>query len=415
MIIKGISNVDGTTLPEDKLEQTRLEFRQLVLDEEKEIKKYLSYFEKYFPTNAYKIVGSLTSESRSTLKQFLTAHSLSIAQLFEKLRLTEYKAAEKNIRERISKLEKLGLIKKTKPISVPDYPREGFYKLTTFGLFVVLQNIDKKDSFDQIFQLYKDDDFFNLFIFPLIDKETLCSLRDNYILWIFVNYTKQICVEVNRRLEIYLDIKRKGKYEVPGLKWSFNLKNEQKKWTDFCYNLLNIFYGTPLRGSNDLKKKEPLITNPFISDNKASFDFDDRHYILYLDERKKQASLHVDINGKQVKPSICNSNITIKKGRSYFTLYKTKYRDLDEYENHMRMSFFEKPKILKTELGLSILQLYNKKDIDLDLLDEEINNKNNSYRNDVKLLANSSSIKNIVENISNEINDQYEEYIRNRN
>ena len=55
-----------------------------------------------------------------------------------------------------------------------------------------------------------------------MDKELLCRITDDVILWKIINYSKQVCQMIDNELEIFREFYKNGKIEEHSIKWGYN-------------------------------------------------------------------------------------------------------------------------------------------------------------------------------------------------
>jgi hypothetical protein len=144
-----------------------------------------------------------------------------------------------------------------------------------------------------------------IFIYPLIDKELLCRITDDVILWKIIKYLKHVCQEINKELENFTKFHKNGRFEVERIRWDFNLKDERTKWNEFCYNLLgNIVPYYPSKSDSI-----DSIFNSCISSNHVSFELNNRKFLIEIDERNQKAKLL--INDKEYQNSTIKKNVIV--------------------------------------------------------------------------------------------------------
>lgn len=336
-----------------------IKLNNIIQEVELEIQKYdkheyyyekdlLKYFDKLVKSEKPKIFKSISTEFIFTLKQFLNYKWLSIEDIFDILKTTDYHASRNKIRKKINKLHELNLIKKTIPSRLPENPIEPYYKLTSYGLFYLLKDIRIKEDVKNIFKIYGDDDIFRIFIHPLIDKQLLYSLQNIDIIWIFIEYVKQICNRIKDELKVFKIIQKSGKYEEPVVKWDFNLKNDNTRWIEILDRMLFYFFKKP----HYKDSKVAPIESPIITDTSITFDLQDNKYNVELDIINEKGKLK--FNNTEI------GLISIKRKRNYFALYRTRFKDMEEYEHKIKGDFFFYVNEIIKQLVSSLQQLYFK-------------------------------------------------------
>ena len=371
------------------------------------------YFTSFLEINV-DVINDLTNEALYTLKQFLYEDYLSVSQIAHILQKTEFKAAPNHVKEKIDKFLKLGLIKKIKSFTSLPKSRHNnitsrYYKLTSIGLFYVLKKIEINDVREdpiidcrvKIFNTYRNDPLFRIFIYNLIGKELLYRITDGVILWKIVNYIKQVCQVIDKELKLFREFYKNGKIEDHGIRWNYSLKNDRAKWNEFCHGLIGSvilvpFY--PRINSSD------SIAHTCVSSNSLSFECDNTKYSIEIDEHNSRAKLLR--NDREYR------NISIKKTPNCFILYRTEYRDKRDYLLSRLPRYCHSVEHLKLQFGFSILQLFNKpSETDLYFLSEYESDK--KYYSILKELAKDKGIRQLINEINNDFREHYDEFIRN--
>ncbi len=389
------------------LSETMMEIEQeesAWLENNKNLK---AYFESFKNANVVGING-LTTEACYTLKQFLYEDYLSVSQITNILQNT----APHHVKEKIDKFLELGLIKKTNPsASLPKSRHNNktskYYKLTSIGLFYLLIKIDKNDvrvdpSNDcrvKIFNIYENDPLFQIFIHSLIDKELLCRITEDIILWEIINYIKQVCQVIDNELKIFREFYKNGKIEERSIKWNYNLKDNRAKWDEFCQGLVGSVILVPCKPG---KYSIESIVNTYVSSNRLSFECANTKYSIEMDEQNSKAKLLR--NDKEYE------NIPVKRARNCFILYRTKYWDEREFLLSMFPRFWYSVDHLKFQFGFSILQLFDKPDGEYFYFLSQLESER-KYHSILKELAKDERIRQLIGDINDEFKEHYEAFI----
>jgi hypothetical protein len=368
----------------------------------------VKYFNNFKQINLDEI-NKLSQEMHFTLKQFLYEDYLFANQIVEILKFTEYKAAPNKVTEKLDKLNDLGLIQKTHPCTrLPETNhKRKYYKLTSIGLFYILKEIEQSDVWKhilyssniKIFKTYRNDLLFQIFIYKLIDIELLSRITDEIILWEIIKYLKQICQEIDKELANFMKFIKDGKIEEPHIKWHYNLKDNKKRWNEFCDRLLKSII--PIPAISGLDSRKPIV-NPYITSNRLYFEWNNRKHLIEIDEKNKNAKLLIDDNE-------CRK-ITIKKTRTCFILYRVIYEDKVDFLTSMRSKIDYSVHSLTFDFGLSVLKLYTKRNDYSNVIYGHLLIMQNY--NDLIDLAKDEKIKRLIGEISTDFKEHYNQFIR---
>ncbi len=377
-------------------------------------KKLFDYFRMLINSNYFK-TDNISEELIFTLKQFLTDEFLSQKEIFKKLKSTQFRVAYKNVHYKIKDLVDFGLIEKRPRDSYQEKKpivREKNYRLTSLGIFYLLGKIEEKDPITNIFKYYKKDLFFQYFIYPMVNKETITAISSIEILRIFINYSKQICLEIIKELEVVGEIRKKGYSEKPYLKWKRNLKKDSTEWIKFSNDSLVSIFPVPLGNCDKSSEQQQQIRQLEVTDKSISFLMEDRKYCLILDKEKKQAIPY--INGEEVTAITYESQkACLEVNRDCYVIYKLEFPHVDSYVKRLGFKFNAYLHKLEFPLGLSILKVFLKHSIFAEAGAEA--NKDNSikiYYNDLKIIAKDEKIKNLINKINSDIQQHYKDFLR---
>lgn len=211
---------------------------------------------------------------------------------------TDFKAANKNVRNRVIKLHNLGLLEETLPTGgrYIDGFHSGseYYNLTSPGLFFALKEIQEEDIGNpfmiesnlgrKIFEIYKEDTLFQLFLYEFVDKNLLLHLTNFRIKWTYIRYINQVCQEIYKELEFFVDFQKNGNNVEFEVKWNHNLEYEKADWNRFFDNLLWNIIPLPTIDYKVSNLSE-LIVNPQVSKDFCSFYYDGVKYSIKIDTK----------------------------------------------------------------------------------------------------------------------------------
>ena len=398
----------------------------------------------------------LSDESAFTLEQFLTGEYLSVQKITDNLENTEFEAEYKNVGKKFPNLLAKGLIvKKTKYFTKLRLKNTINYRLTSLGIFYSLCNRkqdtlnslfkfynhwNKKedDASNNLFKNYEDDNFFEIFIYPIINKETVTAISNIKILQIFLNYATQICSEIIKELTVVDEIVRKGYYEEPCFKWKPNRKKDNTKWlkslNDSLYSLFPVPIGVNSRSLNhnhlieqlDISDdtlsfllemnakwgRNHLIEQLDISDDTLSFLLEGRKYCLVLDKENNQVIPYID--DKEVTGISKRIRRTrVEQKSDGYVIYNVKYKNSYDYIKLLGPKFRAYLQDLEFQLGLSILKLFYIPSLFAEAA-SELNKEDSlkTYRNDLEILAKDEKIKNLINKINGNIQQHYEDFLK---
>lgn len=146
------------------------------------------------------------------------------------------------------------------------------------------------------------------------------------------------------------------------------------------------------------------IVNACVSSNCLSFECANTKYSIEIDEQNAKAKL--------LRNDREYDNITVKRTRNCFILYRTKHWDERDFLLSMLPRFCHSVELLKFQFGFSILQLFDKLDaaVIYSLSGDESARK---YDSILKELAKDKGIKQLIKEINNDFREHYDEFIRN--
>ncbi len=148
-------------------------------------KKLFNYFEMLINDGILNI--DLTEESAFTLEQFFTDEFLCVEGITGILENTNFEAEYENVRTKVKGLLAKGLIVKKEKNFTRKYPRRRNtvnYQLTSLGIFCLFTKVEK-DLSRNIFQDYENDILFEIFLYPIINRESIASLASAKVKFIY--------------------------------------------------------------------------------------------------------------------------------------------------------------------------------------------------------------------------------------
>jgi hypothetical protein len=377
-------------------------------------KKLFDYFRMLINSNYFK-TENISEELIFTLKQFLTDEFLCPTEIFEKLENTQFRVTYKSVLDRIQDLVYFGLIKERGKDSYQEkIPKAGTinYRLSPLGIFYLLFKFEKRDPVANIFKYYKKDLFFQYFIYPVINKETITAISSIEILRIFINYSKQICLEIIKELLVVDEIRKKGYSESPCLKWKHNLKKDSTEWIKFSIDSLYSIFPVPLGDLYKASKQKQPISQLEVTDKSISFLMNNRKYCLVLDKEKDQATLYINgVEGTGITYKPHKARLKVKP--DCYIIYKLEFAHVDSYVQRLETKFKSHLWDAEFPIGMSVLRLFFKHTLFAEVAAEA--NKDNHikiYYNDLSILAKDEKIKKLINKIYSEIQEHYEDFLR---
>jgi hypothetical protein len=387
-----------------------------------------NYFKMLVKTGILNI--KLSSESIFTLEQFLTGEYLSIQKITDKLENTEFEAAYKNVGEKFPNLLANGLIvKKSKYFKKLPSKNSINYRLTSLGLFYSLCN-RKQDASNSLFKFhnqwnkkeddvsnnlfknYEEDNFFEIFIYSIINKETITAISSIEILHIFLNYATQLCSEIIKELKVVDEIVRKGYYEEPCFKWKRYRKKDNTKWLKSLNDSLYSLFPVPIGVNSTSLNHNHLIEQLDISDDTLSFMLEGRKYCLVLDKENNQVIPYIDDKeATGVSKRIKRTRVEPKSDG--YVIYSVKYKNRYDYIKHLGLKFRTNLQDLEFHLGLSILKLFYIPSLFAEAA-SELNKDDHLkiYLHDLEILAKDEKIKNLMNKVNDEIQQHYKDFLK---
>ncbi len=388
------------------------------------VKQLLVYFDKLSKLRNEKI-SKLSTEDIYTLKQFLKDKYLSAADVEKILKGTDFEVAYNHVNMRVRKLYDLGLLKDTNHTGgrhIFEYELRGqYYELTSCGLFFALKEIQEEDVGHQfviestlgsrIFEIYKDDPLFQLFMYDVIDENLLFKITDNDIKWTFIRYLNQICQEIYKALEVFVESQARGLSGEFEVKWNHDLTNKKEQWSRFFDKLL--LYVIRL---DDVDYTVPhlidLIDYPQISKNSCSFYYGDKKYSIDIDRENKKAIFRIDgeeyfkvydrEKGKEVYRKHGEIGVQLKK---HCFVLRSFSQESYAYLIYLSFRFFVSIRTLRTKLGYSVLQLF-KEDI-LAGSEQSLTPGSKKYLDELRKIASDEKVKKLINDFYKEVNKNY--------
>jgi hypothetical protein len=389
--------------------------------------KLLAYFSELAKVSIDEI-DKLTPEELYTLKQFLKDKYLSPRDVEMILKETDFKAAYSNVNEKIKNLHNKHLLKDVYPtgggyISKFDGRRE-YYQLTACGLFCVLKEIQEEDIGDpiiesspeiRIFEVYQDDQLLQLFLHDLINKKLLYEITDFFIKQILIHYLKQVCQEIYKELKVFVNFQQNGIGVGFGVKWNRNLENKKVEWNRFFDNLLGNVISVPTIG-NKVSNLSELVVDPQISKYSCSFSYGNRRYSIDIDDKNESAKLRIIDNEifkaydrQEGQVSTKHGEIDVQIKPHCFILKKLS-RETEDYVHSLTRRFLIPIDLLKTQLGYSILQLFEESDYEKYGLSLPPITK--IYSSELIRLANDEKVIQFIEGFHNEVYKNYNRFAK---
>ena len=178
----------------------------------------------------------ISKETLEILKFFIYDQELSAYQIYKMLRKNDEKVSYKNTHKKINNLLKLRLIEKTRE----EFHQHGsiFFKLSQLGLLYILslgkENFLRLDALER----FKDDMFFNFFVWPYFSSNTIFNLTSETHNNNFLEYFKKICDEIKincNRLEFF----EHHKYlDFPLIYWS---EFSKASTDEYCSERIHLY------------------------------------------------------------------------------------------------------------------------------------------------------------------------------
>lgn len=241
----------------------------------------------------------LSESTFITLCEFAKHKELSTNQLKENLNSTNYKISYKNILKKVKRFKSQKLIEKSKTRKFGTY--EIYYKITTIGIFYVLYTLIEKslDTHQQIEIINnmlinnKDDEFFNIFLYPYFEVNTILKIKSYSILRNLLQYCQECSLKLLFKV-IYIDL--------------FNQKRDRLvRWSKLCHDNKNSLPTDDIiLWLLDIKQKYNFI---WLDNNIKIHVIDEKTIIIYHGENE----LYLKINKHDKTATLKYNNKIIKK------------------------------------------------------------------------------------------------------
>ena len=368
------------------------------------IDKLQEYFRYLHRSNIVNI--NLSKASYFTLYQFIKFKYLSTNDICNLLKDTVYEADYKNILKKMRNIYSLGLIEKVKPADkLPERRGMIYYKLSSVGVVYLFHRLTEYEGIkiNKFIEYYKDDKFFNIFLYPYLEINSLINIKSERITIILFEYCIELCKEIIKELEIFNNIGKKGAFEEPSLYWSNFLKYNPSDKSSLNYKKIGEWLYSIMKLYRLYWIKEGNIKFNKIDNRTIMFTLNEHKLLLKIDEKNKKAL--VFYNEEEL------GYYNIDREYTDFLFYSILYGDIDEVMSQVRIHFRWKIQNFVAKLGFTILESfwwkydyswnyeYEGKIIDHDLV----------------LIANDSKFSDLVEDIKFNFDKYYKEFYKNKN
>jgi hypothetical protein len=148
----------------------------------------------------------ISKETLEILEFFIYNPELTAYQIYKMLEKNDEKISYKNTHKKITNLLKLRLIEKTRE----EFHQHGaiFFKLSPLGLLYYISLGNKNFLRLGALEKFKDDMFFNFFVWPYFNSNTIFKLKSETHNHNFLEYFRKICDEIKanfNRLDKIMD------------------------------------------------------------------------------------------------------------------------------------------------------------------------------------------------------------------
>lgn len=289
----------------------------------------------------------LSNESLEILRFFVYAYELTAYDIFKTLEKNNSKISYKNTHKKIQNLSKLKLIEKTHE----DFHKHGsiFYKLTTLGVFYILSLGGINTLYMKLYDLerFKEDEFFQFFVFPYFYKNTIFKLKSAENELYFFKYFEKISNEIKSNFKRLDKIMEKDKYlDVNVIYWNdfFRMSYDEQSSDDVHGYLLYLKEYFDLDWLNPEELKLQM-------DSRDIIRFTFKNHVLELIKDDTLNKVDLIYNDKILETYLCK-----KLDKDFYKLFLRLDMSVEFYlDNMISQNLPEKMIEFIRELSLSLL------------------------------------------------------------
>lgn len=295
----------------------------------------------------------ISEETLEILKFFIYDRELSAYQIYKMLRENDEKISYKNTHKKINNLLKLRLIEKTRE----EFHQHGsiFFTLSQLGLLYIIslgkKNFLRLDALER----FKDDMFFNFFVWPYFSSNTIFNLKSQTHNYNFLEYFKKICDEIKTNFKRLDEIMEHDKYvDVYVINWSeFSRASTDEYCSESIYSyLLYLKESFDL----DLMNNDKDVNIEISSNDRIILFFENNKLELIKDDTLHQVKLLY--NSKLLETYSCKK-LTFKNYQDY-KLFLRLDISVEFYIDNMISNIIpEKIREFIKELSLSLIEEYD--------------------------------------------------------
>lgn len=368
---------------------------------------YINNLQEYFKFlhKSNIVYINLSKASYFTLYQFIKFTYLSTNDICNLLKDTVYEADYKNILKKMKNLNILHLIEKVKPSEkFPERRGMIYYKLSSAGIVYLFHKLTDYEEIkiSQFIEYYKDDGFFNIFLSPYFEIDSLINITSEQITTILFEYCIEVCKQIIKELEIFNKMENSDGSEEPYLYWSNFLRYNPDDRSSPNYRKIGEFLYGIMKQDRLYWLKEGNIEFNKVDNLTVIFSWKEHKLIIKIDEKINQALVFYNEEELGYYP--------IKKEYNDFLLYSLGYQDIEAVMSHIRLPFRSEIRNIVGKLGFRILESTWWKH-DYSWGDENVEKE---VEHDLVLLANDSKILDLVEDIKFNFDRYYKEFYKNK-
>ena len=295
----------------------------------------------------------ISKETLEILTFFIYNLELTAYQIYKMLEKNDEKISYKNTHKKITNLLKLRLIEKTRE----EFHQHGaiFFKLSPLGLLYFL-SLGKKNFLRLgALERFKDDMFFNFFVWPYFNSNTIFKLKSETHCNNFLEYFRKICDEIKVNFKRLDEVMEHDKYvDAHVIYWS---EFSRASIDEYCSDTIHS-YLLYLKENFDLDwiNKDKEVNIETLSNDKIILFFENNTLELVKDDTLHQVNL---LYSNEILETYSYEKLRYKNHQDYKLFLRIDV-SVESYLDNMISDFIpEKIREFIKELSLSLLEEYD--------------------------------------------------------
>jgi hypothetical protein len=294
----------------------------------------------------------ISKETLEILMFFIDNHELSAYQIYKILRKNDEKISYKNTHKKINNLLKLRLVEKTRE----EFHQHGsiFFKLSRLGLLYILSLGNKNFLRLGALERFKDDMFFNFFVWPYFSSNTIFNLKSETHRNNFLEYFAKICDEIKTNFKRLDEVMEHDKYvDVHVIYWS---EFSRASRDEHCSDTINGYLLYLKENFDiDLMNNDKDVNIEISSNDRIILFFENDKLELIKDDTLHQVKL---LYNNEVLETYSCKKLSVKNYQDY-QLFLRLDISVKFYLDNMISNFIpEKIREFIKELSLSVIEEY---------------------------------------------------------